>query len=343
MRQCHGRLRFSMARSVHIDTLCQFAVLRDESQAVLQLWLLGLGFQATSQGQAGQSPQLGDLSHSLWCLQQVVVAARGMHRGAIGCNGSSTRDDGRNGTSTKGVHVKEVLTMHHNQIDECDNLTDVGNSSTDVDGTKSLWNALQHIQWCPESACLALVKANGLVDGNTHVGLSLSISDDLTCGASGCFLDKVWLLTHQTSEYRDLFHLWNSPTYQFSLLLVAPTNFGSSKFSHGVRVALSIPNIFKPLDKSQCWPPPCPHPLRTARRCPRSPRRSTDDGPEWFDRPVRWSWWWSIVVALECLKKCGTVSFVTRHMFKKQPKEHIQVVSFPISILSYYLHECLPT
>lgn len=40
-----------------------------------------------------------------------------------------------------------VLTVNHNEIDEGNNLTDVRHSTTNVNGAKCLWDALEHVQW----------------------------------------------------------------------------------------------------------------------------------------------------------------------------------------------------
>ena len=65
--------------------------------------------------------------------------------------------------------AQSVLAVKHNEIDEGNNLTDVGHSTTDVDGAKCFWDALEHIHGDAESACLALVHIHGLVDGKSHV------------------------------------------------------------------------------------------------------------------------------------------------------------------------------
>ena len=80
-------------------------------------------------------------------LQQMVVAASGMHRSSICSDGSSTCGNSSNGDATKSTRIQEVLALNHNQIDECHNLTNVCHCSCNVHHTKRSRNSLQDIQW----------------------------------------------------------------------------------------------------------------------------------------------------------------------------------------------------
>ena len=57
-----------------------------------------------------------------------------------------------------------VLTVDHNEIDEGNNLTDVGHSATNVNSAKRLRDALEHCLGRAEGARLALVHLGWLLD-----------------------------------------------------------------------------------------------------------------------------------------------------------------------------------
>ena len=87
----------------------------------------------------------------------------------MGTMNSKKREIARKKKHCSCDQAHSVLAMKHNEIDEGNNLTDVGHSTTNVDGAKWLLEALDHVQWWTEGACFALVHIHGLVDGNTHV------------------------------------------------------------------------------------------------------------------------------------------------------------------------------
>ena len=66
-----------------------------------------------------------------------------------------------------------VLTVDHNEIDEGNNLTDVGHSATNVNSAKRLRDALEHCLRRAEGARLALVHLGWLLDSglgpSTHL------------------------------------------------------------------------------------------------------------------------------------------------------------------------------
>ena len=55
------------------------------------------------------TPPLRHLLRRLRSLQEVVVAAGGVHRAAIGSNGSTSGGDGGDGTAAQGADIQEVL------------------------------------------------------------------------------------------------------------------------------------------------------------------------------------------------------------------------------------------
>ena len=63
-----------------------------------------------------------------------------------------------------------VLTVDHNEIDEGNNLTDVGHSATNVNSAKRLRDALEHCNGRTEGARLALVHLGKSSDTNVNPG-----------------------------------------------------------------------------------------------------------------------------------------------------------------------------
>ena len=63
-----------------------------------------------------------------------------------------------------------VLTVDHNEIDEGNNLTDVGHSATNVNSAKRLRDALEHCNGRTEGARLALVHLGKSLDTNVNPG-----------------------------------------------------------------------------------------------------------------------------------------------------------------------------
>lgn len=63
-----------------------------------------------------------------------------------------------------------VLTVDHNEIDEGNNLTDVGHSATNVNSAKRLRDALEHCLGRAEGARLALVHLGKSLDTNVNPG-----------------------------------------------------------------------------------------------------------------------------------------------------------------------------
>ena len=61
-----------------------------------------------------------------------------------------------------------VLTVDHNEIDEGNNLTDVGHSATNVNSAKRLRDALEHCNGRTEGARLALVHLGKSSDTNVN-------------------------------------------------------------------------------------------------------------------------------------------------------------------------------
>lgn len=63
-----------------------------------------------------------------------------------------------------------VLTVDHNEIDEGNNLTDVGHSATNVNSAKRLRDALEHCHGRTEGARLALVHLGKSLETNVNPG-----------------------------------------------------------------------------------------------------------------------------------------------------------------------------
>ena len=63
-----------------------------------------------------------------------------------------------------------VLTVDHNEIDEGNNLTNVGHSATNVNSAKRLRDALEHCNGRTEGARLALVHLSKSMDTNVNPG-----------------------------------------------------------------------------------------------------------------------------------------------------------------------------
>ena len=74
----------------------------------------------------------------------------------------------RDRTSTQGVHIEEVLAVNHDEVDECDNLTDICHCSRNVDGAQSISNAFQLVLRGSLNLIVAtLVDVHCLVDGQS--------------------------------------------------------------------------------------------------------------------------------------------------------------------------------
>mmetsp|Transcript_122073 Transcript_122073/g.171781 ORF Transcript_122073/g.171781 Transcript_122073/m.171781 type:complete len:252 (+) Transcript_122073:289-1044(+) len=145
----------------------------DLCQAFFQR-LFGRGFLLQSAGprervKLGGRPQSAEQRLRFRVLQEFVVGAPCVHCCTIGCDCSRTSSDCSDGTSTKCVHIQKVLTVDHNEIDEGNNLTDVGHSATNVNSAKRLRDALEHCNGRTEGARLALVHVHRFVDGKPHV------------------------------------------------------------------------------------------------------------------------------------------------------------------------------
>eukprot|EP00438_Fugacium_kawagutii_P036391 Skav213756 [mRNA] locus=scaffold771:7143:8084:+ [translate_table: standard] len=139
----------SIAWLRHICHLLQLlqvlTILFNLSQALLQGHIL----QAPSAGKrvkVWRSVGSDNQTLSLGGLQEMVVRTGSVHCCTIGCDGSCACGDCSNRAGAKRVDVQKVLAVNDNQIDEGHNLTDVGHSTTNVDGAKRLRDALEHIE-----------------------------------------------------------------------------------------------------------------------------------------------------------------------------------------------------
>mmetsp|Transcript_2976 Transcript_2976/g.3613 ORF Transcript_2976/g.3613 Transcript_2976/m.3613 type:complete len:250 (-) Transcript_2976:550-1299(-) len=137
----------------HVGHLLQLLqvllVLCDFSQAFLQshcgFLLQASMWNAGDRIKVRHCPQGINQPLGLRGLQEVVVAASCVHRCSVGSNGSRTCGDGSNGAGAKGIDIQEVLAVNDNEIDEGNDLANVGHSTTNVDRAECLGDALEHI------------------------------------------------------------------------------------------------------------------------------------------------------------------------------------------------------